>query len=275
MNTSTGFINSTNSFEGMNISNRRKRILIKPIIYPIFESIKESTDDVYWIEILEDSSRGRFPKTIIFENSYLYVIKRKRKILSKSFDAKTNDEIIKIFIDFVTKHTGMMSDRQAEQYSNYIPDDDDLKWTDINRKQSFLTLKLNRYINNIFNINHSNRFGEELTGQDKVDIFNKLFLCCKLKIINKNNIMLENSDIISLPDVLSCNEIFHSYSIKDEHMDKISQRAKIFKPIKFETSTYSPCKFNMKKFQVKTIKSRISRLSENGYIARRIPEPEI
>lgn len=271
--TSNNLLMSTNGID-RNISNSRKRMLMKQVIYNIFEEAKTAIDDIFWIEILENASRGKLPKGISFNEDHLSTVKRRRVISSDIFTEKSNDEIAKIFIDFITKHTGLMSDRQSEYYDNFVVETVELDWGKIKKRRSLLNLKLSEYINNYILPYHEEMYGETLTCIQKGELLKTLFLCSKIKLLDKDNVIVQDNSIISIPNILMYNEILDRYNIINANYIRNSF-VTTNRDIVLRHPLYIKRNFDPVKYQKAVITKRINKMNNLKYPVTSIYEPEL
>ena len=183
MSNNSGLI--TTSFNTEGLSQSRKRLLSKPIIYPIFDEAKNYIDDEYWVTLLENASRGKFPaRGIKFINSAL-VLKKSNRIFRSEFmeDKETTAEK---FIGFISKHTGRYSDNQIVELSES---------KDIRRNVTFPNIVRNPRLRNLFISDYINENFSDISRKKKLILLSLIRYCFSKRVINASNSGIENGKL--------------------------------------------------------------------------------
>lgn len=157
------------------------------ILYPIFLKCCSLTKDIYWITIFTELSKGITPYGTYINKNYLYC-----NYKGKEFSYKINEtfnDTHKLFNDLINlfkSKLGLFSitDRTKEQ-------EDFIKYYENNDKNK-------KNINNIliekFIIKMKNKY--MLTDKQTKRIYNVLICMINIKIINSNNIILDDNNNI-------------------------------------------------------------------------------
>lgn len=117
---------------------RTKKSKVKPVIYPIFQEVKELVTDPIWINKLEQASRGKFPPKIAYHNQRLSKKGQKQVYVDLPYDAReARDKIMGFFmahspqydmVPEVISGTGTATPAAPE------PEEETITWAKANKK---------------------------------------------------------------------------------------------------------------------------------------------
>ncbi len=200
----------TTSFNSEGLTQSRRRLLSKPIIYPIFDEAKNYINDEYWVTLLENASRGKFPaRGIKFINNAL-VLKRSNRIFRSEFmdDKETTAEK---FIEFISKHTGRYSDNQIVELSES---------KDIRRNVTFPDIAANPRLRNLFVSDYIEDNFSDISRRERLRLLSLIKYCFSKKVINISNSGIENGKLYI--DVLKTTDNGNFYISSRDYMKSVN-----------------------------------------------------
>lgn len=179
--------------------NKKKKTL-KPTIHPVFESFAALTEDKFWVGILNDCAKGKFPKGFTFKNELLSYRKG-----NKTQRLELPSSIVQAFnavINFFRTVGGMMSaeDRrqlqkiEEEKILEKMNDLTDATWKDI-KTEKIKEILINEFI---CDLSTAAKFNEE-EKKELVTTVKKGFM---LKYFNANNIIMEEGRITQIDGLI-------------------------------------------------------------------------
>lgn len=210
-----------NPDELLEISKKKKTL--KPTIHPKFESFAALTEDKFWVGILNDCAKGRFPKGFTFKNDLLSY--RKGNKMQRLEIPSSLIEGFNSVVNFFKTVGGMMSaeDRrqlqklEEERILEKMNDLSDASWKDI-KTEKIKEILINEFICDLSTVaNFNEEEKKELTTTVK-----KGFM---LKYFNSNNIIMEEGRITQI-DGLIYNDEERTYEIDKRILNirKVSRR---------------------------------------------------
>jgi hypothetical protein len=113
-----------------------KKKLEKKIVHPIFEECEKITDDKYWISIMHNCARDKFPRGFFFKNGQL--THRRGNKTKRVLVTDSPIEALSICISFFKTTAGLMSDtdrhriqKEEEQRLLENMSNENLEWKNI------------------------------------------------------------------------------------------------------------------------------------------------
>lgn len=187
--------NNTASPSYEKTQDKRKKSC-KQIIHPIFAEAIEYTTDPFWIKVLDNASRGMFPKSFTYNNGELCHKVKTKNI--KIVIPEDPEEAAKICIEEFKKLRGMMSkldrNKAVEDFEkNREADVDNLTWKQMNKYHH--TQLIVDYVQRMKKDHH-------LTSSQADNLKKVINTGLYMKHIDENDIIINNMNIMHIDNII-------------------------------------------------------------------------
>lgn len=193
------------------------------ILHPFFLSaIPYCNDDVFWIKILDNASKGIFPKLYKYLNNVLAYRQKANKYVSVELDQSSPEQLFRTLQNFM-KRNGTYSMRDENERVKEVETKDDIinSWSDI-KSRKMKRLLLSKYV--IHLKSHYN-----LSNDEVVNLNTLISASNATGIIKSNNVVITDgriSDVTILCFDPRSRNFFIDSDVKIEQISK-SQLNKI------------------------------------------------